>query len=200
MEYELFQSKLKPLVEGTSLYDIIESSSSGEHPHRAAVMELILERSIQRCRKGALSEVKDIPQPDSTRSQPKITSGAPNISFQPMRPPVPTQQLKPMPLFNSTFASIPTMNNTPPNSSIHSPPPVTTRRTKRDETPANTKANQSPRHTMELACGRCGGKPLDSQCDSCSNYVMECPGCRTFRVIGGINGCAYCYCKRVPYD
>ena len=191
MEYELFQSKLKHLVEGAPLYDIIESSASGEHPHRAAVMELILERSVQRCRKGTLSEVKDIPQPDSTRSQPKKISGAPNILTQPMQPPVPAQQLQSMPSSNSTIASAPMMINTPPSSSTHSQPPVKVKGTKRDEPPANTKANQSSGHKMELACGRCGGEPLGFKCGTCSNYIMQCSGCRSFRVTG-INGCANC--------
>ena len=85
MEHELFQSKLKPLVDGAPLYDIIESSSLGEHPHRAAVMELILERSVRRCRKGTLSEAKDTPRPDSA-PQPKRGSLVLNTPAQQVRP------------------------------------------------------------------------------------------------------------------
>ena len=56
MEHELFQSKLKPLVDRALISDAIESSSSGEHPHRAAAIELILERSIRDRRERVLAE------------------------------------------------------------------------------------------------------------------------------------------------
>ena len=56
MEHELFQSKLKPLVDRALISDAIESSCSGEHPHRAAAIELILERSIQDRRERVLAE------------------------------------------------------------------------------------------------------------------------------------------------
>lgn len=60
MQHKLFYSKLRPLVEGHSLLEIIRSSSSGENPHRSAAMELIFERSIQEHRERAVAKVKKL--------------------------------------------------------------------------------------------------------------------------------------------
>jgi len=76
MEHELFQSELKPSVDGALISGMIRSSSSGLHSHRAAAMELILERSIQERRERMLAKAKNSLRPDPT-SQPK--SGAPDI-------------------------------------------------------------------------------------------------------------------------
>ena len=47
MQHELFYSKLRPLVEDSSLLETIRSSYSGQNPHRAAAIEMIFDRSIQ---------------------------------------------------------------------------------------------------------------------------------------------------------
>ena len=56
MEHELFQSDLKPSVDGALLSKIIRT---GEKSHRAAVIELIFERSIQECRESVSMEAND---------------------------------------------------------------------------------------------------------------------------------------------
>ena len=76
MEHELFQSKLKALVDRALLSDIIESSSSGEHLHRTVAIELVLERSIQERHEKELAKVKRVSQPDRA-PQPKIRSTEP---------------------------------------------------------------------------------------------------------------------------
>jgi len=79
MEHELFQSELKPSVDGALVSGMIRSSSSGLHSHRAAATELILERSIQDRRERMLAKTKDelrsdpIPQPEG--EAPNDTTG-----------------------------------------------------------------------------------------------------------------------------
>ena len=59
MQHQLFHSKLKQSVEDSSLLEMIETSSSGENPHRAATMEMIFERSIQEHRERAALSAKE---------------------------------------------------------------------------------------------------------------------------------------------
>jgi len=59
MEHELFQSELKPSVDGALISGMIRSSSSGLHSHRTAAMGLILERSIQERRERMLTKAKN---------------------------------------------------------------------------------------------------------------------------------------------
>ena len=66
MEHDLYWSKLKPLVDRTSLSSIIEGSCSGEHPHRMSAIQLVLDRSIQEHGKRMLVGMKDASQPDPT--------------------------------------------------------------------------------------------------------------------------------------
>ena len=79
MEYELFQSELKSSVNGALISGMIRSSSSGLHSHRAAAMELILERSIQDRRERVLAEAKNglpsDPAPRSESEAPSNTTG-----------------------------------------------------------------------------------------------------------------------------
>ena len=70
MEHELFQSVLKPLVDGALVSSMIRRSSSGLHSHRVAAMELIIERSIQERRETMLANAKKSLRPDPT-PQPK---------------------------------------------------------------------------------------------------------------------------------
>ena len=66
MEYELYQLKLKPLVKRTLVRNIIESSSTGEHPHHSVAMGLIFEKSIQEHRERMLLKAKNASQPAPT--------------------------------------------------------------------------------------------------------------------------------------
>jgi hypothetical protein len=70
MEHELFQSKLKRHVDDALLSKIIESSSTGEHPHRTAAMELVIERSVRDRRERMAMKAKNTSRPDLT-PQPK---------------------------------------------------------------------------------------------------------------------------------
>ena len=88
MEHELFQSELKPSVDGALLSNTIRGSSSGENSHRAAVMELIFERSIQE-RRGRASTEANIPLLPRPRSQIKKNSEERNASVPPVEPLVP---------------------------------------------------------------------------------------------------------------
>lgn len=86
MEHDLFCSRLKPLVDRTLLFNIIEGSCLGEHPHRAAAMELVLGRSIQQRRERMLVKVKD-PQPDPNMQHQSSEDLTPQL-----QPPTPATQ------------------------------------------------------------------------------------------------------------
>jgi len=94
MEHKLFYSKLKPSVEDSTLFEIIESSSSGEKPYRAASMELIFERSIrehkERIAAGA-KELKIQPPP----ADPSITEKRPVMDKKPVTENKPVTGKKP---------------------------------------------------------------------------------------------------------
>jgi len=64
MEHELFQSELKPSVDGALISSMIRGSSLGLNSHRAAAMELIIERSIQDRGERMLAKAKDELGPD----------------------------------------------------------------------------------------------------------------------------------------
>jgi len=75
MEHELFQSELKPSVDGALISNMIRSTSSGLHSHRAVAMASIFGRSIQERRERTFAKAKDELRPDSA-PQPGV--GAPN--------------------------------------------------------------------------------------------------------------------------
>ena len=70
MEHGLFQSRLKPSVDGALVSGIIRGSSSGLNSHRAAAIELILEGSIRERRERMFTKGKNSLRSDST-PQPK---------------------------------------------------------------------------------------------------------------------------------
>ena len=63
MEHEIFQSELKPSVNGDLLSKIIRSSSSGENSHCAAAMVLIFERSVRERHERMAARVRDSLRP-----------------------------------------------------------------------------------------------------------------------------------------
>ena len=83
MQHELFYSKLKHSVEGSSLLEVISNSSSGENPHRAAAMESIFERSIQERRERVAAGVQKLKtrpppaDPPATDKKPQTVKSAP---------------------------------------------------------------------------------------------------------------------------
>jgi len=76
MEHELFYSKLRPLVESSSLVEVIRGSSSGENSHRAAALELFFERSVQEYREGVTAGAKK-PKTQPPPPDPSVTDKKP---------------------------------------------------------------------------------------------------------------------------
>jgi len=123
MEHELFQSKLKPLVDTTSIPRTIRSSSSGETPHYTAVMGLIFGRSIQERRERVFTKAKNTLRSDPI-TQPK-SSNIPDISTPPVQPLVRTPAPTPAPASASIPATVPAPqlpSPSPPNPSVDLPP------------------------------------------------------------------------------
>jgi len=105
MEHELFQSKLKPLVDVTLLPRTIRGSSSGESPHRTAAMGLIFRRSIQERHERVSTKTKNTLRSDPT-TQPKssdvLGTSIPQVQSPirtlPTPAPAPTPTPVPVPL------------------------------------------------------------------------------------------------------
>lgn len=199
MEHELFQSKLKPLVDRALLSDMIESSSSGEHPHRTAAVELILERSIQERRERMSAKVESDLQPDLV-PEPKRTTTTP---IPEAKPPAPAPQLP----FQPSSSSVPTLtsakNETSPNSSSSSKPARKAKATGREGPPAHTKVHPGPPDVVvELVCGGCRINHSRSKlciglfCPSCPTGwdIMKCVRCGTIRTEKG-ETCTNCHGK-----
>lgn len=64
MQHELFHSDFKPLIERSSLLDIIRDSPLGENPHRAVAMRLIFKRMIHDCQERMLVQAEKSSQVD----------------------------------------------------------------------------------------------------------------------------------------
>ena len=173
MEHELFQSRLKPLVDRALISDIIKSSSSGGHPHRTAAMELVIERSIQGRRERMLAKAKSAPQP-APALQPKNDSETPRVSIPKVIPPAPAPRPKrssettaspipkveppaptpqPLPGF---FDPVYSKTEAPPDSSSSPKPPRRTKAARHVELPGDTKVNPPPSEVIvELVCEGC---------------------------------------------
>ena len=204
MEHELFQSKLKPSVDGALVSGIIRSSSSGLNSHRAAAMELILERSIQDRRKRMLAKAKKNVRPDPT---PRPKSGAPDVPTPQVQSSTASQPSS-RPLSNDTtgtatsLASAPVKHETSQDSSAHSKPAKKVKVTRREELPADVKKNPSPPDVfVKLACSACGVKQRRNSlwrglgCGLCSEpWGMDCTGCGTHRA-RDTDACVRCHRK-----
>ena len=188
MEHELFQSKLKPLVDGASISDIIESFSSGEHPHRTAAMELILERSIQERRERILAKIKSI-SPQDPAPQPRRSAETATIPTPKVVPPAPTPA--PQPPSRPPFKPVPAKNEALPDTSTLVKPAKKTKAMRHEEPPADIQVNTpSSKDPVKLVCGRCDEKhrrkSLRSgiycpECSKSSRTIMRCSRCRTPR-------------------
>ena len=95
MEHELFQSELKPSVDDSLLSKIIRGSSSGENSHRAAVMGLIFERSVQERRERMATRLRDSLRP-GPMPEPKRSNEWLNNSIRPAEPPAPAPAPQPV--------------------------------------------------------------------------------------------------------
>ena len=214
MEHELFQSKLKPSVDGALLSDIIRSSSSGQNSHRTAVMELLFERSIQARRERAFTKAKGV-RPYPTL-QPTTTCEAPNVSTPRIQSPTPptalqsTSQL--LPNVDTSIATSLTPTVTEHKVSQHSPtrsktPQKVEEVTQCEEPPADAKTDaSSSKNIVQLVCQRCLVEQLRTHlrlgiyCDRCPpkgkwfSPVMKCVGCGTSRV-SDVDACTNCHKK-----
>ena len=198
MEYELYRSKLKPLVDRTLIHNVIDSSSSGEHPHRWETMALVFERSIQERRERMLGEVNNVAQFGST-SQPKRSTEAPAVPTSPVKPltpvltPQPPPQSSPIPVLAPASAG----TEVSPDSSTLPEPRKELKVGHLDVPPANTKTNQPPKKTIGFACD-CGAIVSKSPglhgilCTKVSS--LKCTGCGA-RWAGGSLACHSCHGK-----
>ena len=201
MEHELFRSKLKPSVDAALLSEMIRSSSSGEHPHRAAVMEAIFERSIRECHGEVLTNAMNASRPDPA-SQPEGNEGAPNITIPQAQSHTPAPASGPPSHSPPNSAGIGLSAGFMPasvESEVSLTSPTFTRLAKkrkgiRYEDPADAGLNSPlPEDTVELVCRSCGtegsrgtscitpwcfGAPM---CTGCGNVETEateaCTGC-----------------------
>jgi hypothetical protein len=198
MEHDLFWSRLKPLVDRASISNLIESSCSGEHSHRTAAMELVLERSIQERRKRALVKVKDASQPDPTPQHQSSEALAPQLR-SPTPVPVPTPQPPSQSTSSPVVALASAKTEVPQDPST---PPEHGRETGgvQGQDPARNKTESlNLQHTVGLTCADCGAKRSPSHfqfhliCPHTSTFAghFKCDGCGTTRV-GAIGFCTNC--------
>jgi len=213
MEYELFKSKLKPSVDCALVSGIIRSSSSGLNSHRTAVMELMIEGSIQERRERMFAKGKNSLRPDPT-PQVKMTSVVLNMSITEVRTtasvpaPQPPSQTLPNDAtgIDTSPASTSAKYNPSPDSSALSGPTKKKKGVSRSEKPpADVKMSPSPsglEDFVELECRDCHSKRSRSSLLGgvyCGRIVclgnMKCVGCGTIRV-GDPNACACTGCHR----
>ena len=204
MEHDLFQSKLKPSVDGSLVSDIIRGSSSGLDSHRTAAMELILETSIQDRRERMFTKVKSSLRPDPT-PQPKIE--VPNTPAPQVQSPTPATALQPpvKSLSDDTSGNVTSLasasaeHEASRDSSAPSKPANKIKAAPREEPPADAKTNgSSSEGTVQLVCRGCHIKQLRNDLRSgvhCSLCFwpsqMKCVGCGTFR-IRDVEACTNC--------
>ena len=184
MEYELFRSELKPLVDCISIINIIENSSSGEHPHRTAAVGLILERSIEERRKRMLEKVQKASRQDPT-SQPESSTGTPTALISESQ----VQPLAPVPVPLSLSSSSSTL--APASAQAEAPPEPEKEAMAECKPSANTETNLSREHTVKRACYGCGNiapytghQSHNSLCllGAYNDPPLMCTGCGTLTV------------------
>ena len=203
MEHELFQSKLKHLVDGALLSKIIESSSTGEHPHRTAAMELVIERSVRDRRERMLAKSENTSRPDPT---PQPQGG----NIQQAQPPaavrVPAPQLSSQSSNNSRANHLdgrqePTAIKSEVSSSSGTLPKTTNSGGVAERLRAVVLTDPPPPEVLvELVCMSCGVKQrrgsLESgvDCSRCpkSSSVIRCVCCGTIRTQHR-GKCAHCH-------
>ena len=168
MEYEFFRSKLKPLVDRSLIPSIIERSSSGEHPHHAVAMGLVLEKSIQE-RRERISKIKNASQ---LNSQAERNTEAPTIAIQQAQHLASVPALQPLSQSSSSF-----------NLASAS---------------ARTKALPDSTHTVKLKCIRCDATTLPSgrwfHGPGCPGGALKCAACGTEKIRGTYT-CTNCHGK-----
>ena len=209
MEHELFQSKLKPSVDAALLSEMIRSSLSGGHPHRAAAMELIFERSIRERHGRMLTKEKRAVRPNPA-PQPEESEDTPGIPIPQVQSPAPVSapQSQSQSLPDSAGIGLPTRpasasveSKAPSKSSTLSRPAKKKNRgVRHEESPTDAKVNSPPsRGSVELACRSCNTKRprsrllFDICCTSCFTDA-GCAGCGTPKTYG-VGVCGGCHKK-----
>ena len=202
MEHELFQSKLKHLVDGALLSRIIESSSTGEHPHRTAAMELVIERSVRDRRERMVAKSENTSRPDPT---PQPQGG----NIQQVQPPaavrVPAPQLSSQSSNNNHLDG--RQEPTPIKSEVPSSSGTLPKTTNSGGVAERLRAAvltdpPPPEVLVELVCMSCGVKQrrgiLESgiDCSRCpkSSSVVRCVCCGTIRSKNR-RKCTHCHGK-----
>ena len=203
MEHGLFQSKLKLSVDSAFVSDMIRSSSSGLSPHRAAAIELILERSIQERRERMFTKGKNSLLSDPT---PQSKSEAPNTPTSQVQSPTLATALQPssrsLPNDNTgtvtSLGSASANHKTSQGPSTLSKPVKKAKVTRCEEPPVDVKTTQSPSEDIvELVCECCHVRTLRIQlffglnCASCWGG-MKCTGCGTARN-NKVDACTGCH-------
>ena len=193
MEHEMFQSKLKPLVDDAVFSEIVEGSSLGEQPYRAEAMKLVLEGSIRERRKRMVATKN--PQPDST-TRPKRGKKKRDIPIQPPVPAPPPQESPQLPS-DPIAAHTSGIDGASPESSTLPKPPGKSK-TQHEKSPAISKGNLFSERTVELVCSQCGlerhpFRPM-SNCLCEEPHVMKCSECGTTRA-GRVDTCTGCHGK-----
>ena len=189
MEYELFRSELKPFVDGALVSGSIRSSSSGLNSHRTAVMELIVEGSIQERCVRMFTEAKNNLQRDPT-PQPKRTSDAQDDTTVSV-----TSFASASAEYDASQDSTALLESTKKIEGV----------ARYEKPPADVKANPSPSEDfVELECESChhkGSRHYSLGGVYCRwifcqdrRKGMKCVGCGTIRV-GDIDACAGCHRK-----
>jgi len=180
MEYELFRSKLKPSVDGALISGVIRRSSSGLNSHRTAVMELVIEGSIQERRERMFEKAKNNPRPQPL---PNDTTGT----------------------VTSLVSASAEYETSQDSSGLLKPAKKIEGVARCEEPPTDVKTNPSPsKDPVEQECGTCHLKTLESclyygACPHCypagnGAGMMKCIGCGTIRLYN-VDACSGCYRK-----
>jgi len=201
MEYELFQSKLKPSVDGALVSDIIRSSSSGENSHRMAAMELLFERSIQ-ARRDMVMKDKVSLRLDPTPWQP-VTTEPLNVFGMEKQSPITRPPSESLPKAVTDPAPASVKCEASQDSPAPSEPANRIKKgAQREDPPADTVTNASSSEgVVDLACPVCYAvqprKFLRSgvYCHWCFMLNrMKCADCGTIRVTN-VEACTKCHKK-----
>ena len=198
MEYEIYRSKLKPLTNCTLIRTIIETSSSGEHPHHSVALGLIIEKSIQEHRKRTLEKVKNDSQPGS-KPEPEARTEAPTTSTPQAKPlaPEPGSQSVSQSSSSSALASASAKTEAPADSSILSEPGKEAKVGCLEEPPTYLLLDPFCHHSVNLPCSSCNsitslsGKRLSLHMRRPGRLSFNCTSCQ-MEWVHGTYTCTKC--------
>ena len=198
MEYKLYQSKLKPLVNRTLIRNIIESSSTGEHPHHSVAMWLIVEKSIQERRERMLERAKNGSQSGST-PEPETSTEAPTDPIPQVKPPTPdpAPQSVSQSSSSSALASASATTEASADSSTLSEPREETKAGCLEEPPTYPLPDPSCNHRVYLPCRTCGrttslsGRRLFRRISYPGKKSLKCGSCG-IECLHGTYACTKC--------